>query len=116
MSQFEKAWENFTCHMNFDRIHKAMLALDWQWAFDSSVGLAVPNQAQIIHQAERLLKAAWMQLQKTPNFLDGDDASTFVGTGGLEATATYYSETKEVELELKFVVSDWDETFVYFRG
>ena len=89
---------------NFAKVQNAMFALDWKWA-----GIGVPTIDQLRNEAHRLLKgAANSRLYefKDEHWLEGIQNST----GGFEAVAWCdENKTKIIRLELKFVLTSWDE-------
>lgn len=90
---------------NFAKVLKTMEVLDWKWAASNGV----PTMDELREQAERLLRdAAEARL--------GDYKSSYwelgviCGTGGFQATAFCdEAKTRITGLDLKFVVSEWDE-------
>ena len=90
---------------DFDKVHKAMKALDWRW-----VGTGVPTIDELRNGAHHLLRgAANSRLYefKHEHWLEGIVNST----GGFQATA-YCNESKSkiIRLDLKFVLTEWDES------
>jgi len=89
---------------NFAKVQNAMFTLDWKWA-----GIGVPTIDQLRNEAHRLLKgAANSRLHefKDEHWLEGIQNST----GGFEAMAWCdENKTKIIRLELKFVLTSWDE-------
>ena len=89
---------------NFAKVQNAMFTLDWKWA-----GIGVPTIDQLRNEAHRLLKgAANSRLYefKHEHWLEGIQNST----GGFEAMAWCdENKTKIIRLELKFVLTSWDE-------
>jgi hypothetical protein len=89
---------------NFAKVQSAMEALDWKWA-----GVGIPTIDDLRNEAHRLLKgAANSRLYefKDEHWLEGIQNST----GGFEAMAWCdENKTKIIRLELKFVVTSWDE-------
>ncbi len=89
---------------NFAKVQNAMFALDWKWA-----GIGVPTLDQLRNEAHRLLRgAANSRLYefKDEHWLEGIQNST----GGFEAMAWCdENKTKIIRLELKFVLTSWDE-------
>ena len=78
---------------DFDQVHKVMVFLDWKWA-NKNGGLEVPEKYELRSEARRLLKTAI-------------EEKTTVSTGGFQAE---YTENEEGGwIDLKFVLSDWDE-------
>lgn len=78
-------------NFDFERVHSAMLALNWRW--QSTV--TVPNIAHLRKKARELLKDVCKKKY------DGS-CRVEIGTGGLRA------ERSGDFLRLSFVVSDWD--------
>ena len=92
--------ENF----EWKRVQEVMDYLDWQWRGE------YVTIVMLKETAERLLRGAVES--RLDKFSDEHDEVGIVNaTGGLEATA-YCDEDKEniVSLELKFVLSSWDES------
>jgi len=91
---------------NFARVHKAMVALDWKWAGCEN---KIPSIESLRNEAHRLLRgAANSRLYefKHEHWLEGIQNST----GGFQAMAWCSEDkTKIVRLDLKFVVTEWDE-------
>jgi len=88
---------------NFAKVLKTMQALDWKW-IDK-----VPSMDDLRATAERLLRgAAESRLGDYKN--THWELGIINGTGGFQATA-FCDETKTriTGLDLKFVVSEWDE-------
>ena len=95
--------ENF----EWKQVQEVMDYLDWQWRGEH-VTLEMLQK-----EAKRLLRgAAESRLDKFRN--ESDEVGIINATGGLEAEA-WCDEDKEniVRLELKFVLSSWDESFDY---
>jgi hypothetical protein len=89
---------------DFKRVQEVMDYLDWEWRGEH-VTLEMLQK-----EAKRLLRgAAESRLDKFRS--ESDEVGIINATGGLEATA-YCDENKEniVRLELKFVLSSWDES------
>lgn len=79
---------------NFERIHQAMIALDWSWG-----GGRTPTIIELIHSAENLLN-------KVAHAEEGDYQTFYTSTGGLHAEKTIWDGV--MCLSLKFVVSGWE--------
>jgi hypothetical protein len=95
---------NILDEFNFAKVQNAMFALDWKWA-----GIGVPTIDQLRNEAHRLLKGAVnsrLDEFKDEHWLEGIQNST----GGFEAMAWCdENKTKIIRLELKFVLTSWDE-------
>lgn len=87
-STVDKVIEKF----NFDRVHQAMVALDWKWGNLPDNEFRVPTIDEIRATAYRLLCEAMREY-------------TCISTGGF--SARYDSKTKK--LTLQFIVSEWYE-------
>ena len=87
--------ENF----NWEKTHKAMRLLEWQWV-NTITDDGVPTIGNLMVTAVRLLQDAYDGAVK--------ELSTFqCGTGGFQAIA--HVENEELyRLELKFVLTEWD--------
>jgi hypothetical protein len=96
--------DNILDEFNFAKVQNAMFALDWKWA-----GIGVPTLDQLRNEAHRLLKGAVnsrLDEFKDEHWLEGIQNST----GGFEAMAWCdENKTKIIRLELKFVLTSWDE-------
>ena len=96
--------DNILDEFNFARVQNAMFTLDWKWA-----GIGVPTLDQLRNEAHRLLKGAVnsrLDEFKDEHWLEGIQNST----GGFEAMAWCdENKTKIIRLELKFIVTSWDE-------
>jgi hypothetical protein len=90
---------------NFAKVQNAMFALDWKWA-----GIGVPTLDQLRNEAHRLLKGAiFARLHEYKD--EHWELGIHHCTGGFEATAFCdESKTKITGLELKFILSSWDES------
>ena len=91
--------ENF----NWEKVLITMEALDWKWRGEA------PSIDDLMNQAERLLRGA--AESRLGAFKDSHwELGIINGTGGFQATA-FCDETKTriTCLDLKFVVSEWDE-------
>jgi len=78
---------------NFTKVHQVMKSIDWKWATLNG-GLEVPDEYEIRLEARKLLTQAVKE-------------KTSVATGGFYAI---YRNEDDVEwVDLKFVVSQWDE-------
>ena len=92
--------ENF----NFDRVQRTMEFLRWKW-----VGQYVTVE-MLLEEARRLLRdAAESRLGKFKN--EHWEQGIIHGTGGFQAQAWCNKDkTKITGLDLKFVLTEWDES------
>jgi hypothetical protein len=89
----QDALDNIMDSFDFDQVHKVMVFLNWKWA-NGKGSLEVPEKYELRSEARRLLKMAI-------------EEKTTVSTGGFIAE---YREGEEGGwMDLKFVISDWDE-------
>ena len=80
-------------YYDFERVHKAMEALNWEWS--SSLN-RVPSIDEIKEHAVNLLISCYQQSEKNKE-------DCIMATGGFEAYS-YYKEDGEIDFELKFVI------------
>ena len=92
-------------NFNFAQVRKAMEALNWKWATSNGV----PTMDELRNQAERLLRGA--AKSRLGDFKRSHwELGIINGTGGFQATAFCdRTKTRITGLDLKFVVSEWDE-------
>ena len=92
-------------NFNFAQVRKAMEALNWKWATSNGV----PTMDELRNQAERLLRGA--AKSRLGDFKRSHwELGIINGTGGFQATAFCdRTKTRITVLDLKFVVSEWDE-------
>ena len=87
--------ENF----DWERTHKAMRLLEWQWA-SAITEDGVPTIGNLMVTAIRLLQDAYDGAMK--------EKETYqAGTGGFKAVA-HVEDGEFYELELQFVLASWD--------
>lgn len=99
MMNRSKAINDIVEHFNWDRVHKAMVALDWTW-HDS--GGEAPSLGALFKCAIDLLHRAYDGAEENQN-------DYTVATGGFYARAFVDEETKEViELKLAFELCSWE--------
>lgn len=79
-------------YYDFERVHKAMEALNWKWS--SADG--APSIDELKEQAVDLLIRCFQHSEKNKE-------DWFAATGGFEASS-YYKEDGEIDFELKFVI------------
>jgi hypothetical protein len=80
-------------HFDFERVHKAMVALNWKWGCMDSESLQVPEVADLKQCARRLLREAI--LRPEPDWGSG--------IGGF-----HVRKFEGEELKLAFVLEEWD--------
>jgi hypothetical protein len=83
-----RAIDNIMDWFDFDKVHKTMKALRWQWVGAEE---KIPCQGEIREKARQMLT-------------DAIETEMSIGSGGLQVT---YNPI-EGFLKLEFVVSEWD--------
>ena len=100
----EQMIEDIMDNFDFGRVQHAMGLLDWQWRGE------YVTVEMLRKQAERLLRGA-MESRLGSFRHESHEVGIINGTGGLEAKAWCdETKTKIVALDLKFVLSSWDES------
>lgn len=92
----EKHIANVLSGFDFDKVHKAMVAVDWKWGKDDGVGLETPTVAGLVKTARWLLELACKE-------------KATVRTGGFHA---WYDEGTGIEFGLMFVLESNDADYV----
>ena len=89
---------------DFNKVWITMEYLGWRWG-----GQGVPTIKILVEEAKRLLKGA-AESRLTDYKDEYWEMGVINGTGGFQATA-YCNETKTkiIALDLKFVLTEWDE-------
>lgn len=98
-----KMRDNIMDNFDFDKVHRTMVALDWQWV-DENLTNHVPDIAEIRNQARS-------ELDRIINAFGTPNQYYCGGTGGFEAKLFIDDDTKHPELELSFCVDDWYESY-----
>ena len=93
-----KLKETLEC-LDFDRINKTMIALDWGWSKPNCKTVGIPSIEQ--------LKVAVVNLviKTFHHYKTSNEFPISVGTGGFEVELT--PSGKYFNLSVKFVVADW---------
>ncbi len=87
---------------DFVKVHKTMVALDWEWA-----GEGTPDLQQLKESAMQRMNEAIIQATDKDN-LEHQDIGWISNSGGLKATAWRDENHNLARIQLEFVVSDWD--------
>jgi len=94
----QKAIDNIIENFNWEKVHTAMVALDWRWQDDYEP----PTTGALFRHAVDLLHYAYDEAIE-------NRCDYSVRTGGFYARALVNEETKEVEsLRLAFEVCSWE--------
>ena len=100
----EQMIEDIMDNFDFKEVQRVMDLLDWQWRGE------YVTVEMLRKQAERLLRGA-MESRLGSFRHESHEVGIINGTGGLEAKAWCdETKTKIVALDLKFVLSSWDES------
>lgn len=103
--RFQKEVNDALEHFDFEKVHKTMQALNWQWYHPGENGTKVPTIDEIKTRAKILIQEAAESAVLTKD-------EYVIGTGGFRAEAKYYPKdaTKKSFLwvRLAFVLEDWD--------
>ncbi len=79
---------------NFERVHVAMTALDWQWQTTRNDGMELPSVARLKAMARHLLTEATTEKA--------------VGSGGFQAEYHIDLNSKQEYYSLKFILCEAD--------
>ena len=82
--------KNIIDWFNFDAVHQAMTALNWNW-----VGEGVPDEERLKERAEELLKDV------AKEYLSREEDRWYIACGGFKATC------EEGIMTLEFIIDDW---------
>lgn len=99
-----KAVENIVDNIEWEKIYKTMICLDWKWC--NSSGLATPSVQQLRNRATS-------QLEETICHALLHNCDWSISSGGIETSVTFYEDPdtlagKIPQAELKFVLDSWD--------
>ena len=84
---------------DFQRVHIAMTAVDWQWQTTEGNGHAVPSVARLKAMARHLLREAIN--------------NKVVGSGGFEARYLPKVDDEDECFQLRFILSESDSHYCY---
>jgi hypothetical protein len=98
----QEAIEEIIKNFNWNRVNKAMIALDWKWAADE--GYEIPTIGDLVILALNLLHSSYDgAMKEKTNYTNA--------TGGFYARAFVDEETKDIyELRLSFELCNWDHS------
>lgn len=82
-------------YFDFERVHKAMVALNWRWEEIEGV----PSVGALVNKARSMLESV----------ASGKYSSA--STGGFRASIIDYPEGEECNLQLSFELDGWDASF-----
>lgn len=86
--------------LDFDRIYKTMIVLDWGWIKPNSETIEIPNIEQLKVAVVKLVIKTFHRYKTSNEF------PISVGTGGFEVELT--PSGKYFNISVKFVVEDWE--------
>jgi hypothetical protein len=100
--------DDIMVNFNFHKVYQTMEALEWRWATVNG-GKSTPNIDELRTSAERLLRGA--AKSRLGTYKDAYwELGIINATGGFQATAFCdKAKTQITGLDLKFIVSEWDE-------
>lgn len=104
-NRFQKEVNDALEYFDFEKVHKTMQALNWQWHHPGEDGNKVPTIHEIKTRAKTLIQEAAESAVLTKG-------EYVIGTGGFRAEAKYYpkkeNEKSFLWVRLAFVLEDWD--------
>jgi len=86
--------------LDFDRINKTMIVLDWGWIKPNSETIEIPNIEQLKVAVVKLVIKTFHRYKTSNEF------PILVSTGGFEVELT--PSGKYFNISVKFVVEDWE--------
>lgn len=94
---------NVLDNVDWELIHRVMTFCDWVWYTGlSKDDKCVPTVFRIRNEAGKFLQECVTHVsKKQPCYR--------VASGGLEAKAHYYKEDNTLDLNIKFILEDWDD-------
>ena len=103
--RFQKEIDEVIKEFNFEKVHKTMQVLDWQWYHPGEDGTKVPTLDEIKKRGKELLQEA----AESAAMSKGEYV---IGTGGFRAEAQYYPKKEDEKsflwIRLAFILEDWD--------
>lgn len=97
--QIEKDIQEIMDEFNWERVHKTMLFLNWQW-WDTGV----PTTEQLKKRARTFLGEAINSVLTS----DKKKYKYLTGTGGLVAEARRYKDEDKIYIKLEFILTSWE--------
>ena len=89
-------------NFNFERVNKAMTALNWKW-----IDRGIPNTEELKKSAIERLESA-IEQALSPKNNEHHNIAWISFSGGFKATAWKNKKGKLDKLLLEFIVSEWD--------
>lgn len=94
-------------YLNYDKIHKAMMALNWTWA---SV-LDVYGNPRVPYKEEVMGKARQILIRAVDDFIALGKKDIFGGTAGFDYRIKYWKKDEKFTIDFGFYVSTWDSGY-----
>lgn len=89
-------------NFDFERCHRAMRLLDWQW-----FGRGIPTISMLKESSIERLKSAMKGVKDKESRLSVNEAY-FSSSGGLKGTAWKNRHGHVAAIKLEFVLTEWD--------
>ena len=103
--RFQKEIDDAIEHFDFEKVHKTMQVLNWQWYHPGENDTKVPSIDEIKKRAKELLQEAAESAVLTKD-------EYVIATGGFRAEAKYYPKQEGKKsflwVRLAFILEDWD--------
>lgn len=96
----EQTAEKVIEHFDFQKVHKVMKFLNWQWV-SANTGDRIPTLGGLMNHARKLLIEVGTKVSSS------SDNHYFSSTGGFKAEAQLYPDG-EIVLELSFYVAEFN--------
>lgn len=82
-------------YVEWDRVYKAMVTLDWTWH-----GVGIPT-------VEDLKRKALSLAERCVNISISEERDTYTSTGGIEVRTQWFQEG-DVGVQVRFILSEFD--------
>ena len=103
--RFQKEIDDALALFDFEKVHRTMQVLNWQWYHSGEDGTKVPSIDEIKKRGKELLQEAAESALLTKD-------EYVIGTGGFRAEAKYYPKhgikKSFLWVRLAFILEDWD--------
>lgn len=104
-SELDDTLDEFIDNIDFERIHRVMVFLDWKWRDD----LESPS-IEVLKQTVRgyMKQVAACALEKIESKPGKKKASYEMSTGGFWYRAWVYRGDPKIYFDVKFAIADWN--------
>lgn len=107
--EFENKLEEIIDNFDFDRVHKVMEFLNWNWVSCDGV----PTIGKLVTTVQKEFRRAFEEVLQSKEGLK-------MSTGGFQWYIGYHPEHKEIknklELELKFILAQQNDNSFEYEG